>query len=89
MLIEAQHFRLIGPTGAVAEHFQNADEDSIYGKLYKHNMLGLKSFFSTVDGLELLEKGDKVAFFINGAKVRARKDYHCKVNISCHIVYDP
>ena len=50
-------------------------------------MLGPESFFSTVDGLKILQKGDKVAFFTNGANVRARKDYHCKVNDSCYHEY--
>ena len=81
------HFRLIGPIGAPAQYFQNADENSIYGKLYENNMLGQESFFSTFDGLEILQKGDKVAFFTNGANVRARKDYHCKVKDSCYHKY--
>ena len=50
-------------------------------------MLGPESFFSTVDGLEILQKGDKVAFFTNGANVRARKDYNCKVKDLRHHKY--
>ena len=43
-------------------------------------MFGVKSFVSTDNGLKRLEKDDKVAFLTNGANVRARTDYHCKVN---------
>ena len=79
--ITIQHYRLIGSLGVEAFiDFQNGDQDSIYRKLYEHKMFGVKSFVSTDNGLKRLEKDDKVAFLTNGANVRARKDYHCKVN---------
>ena len=77
-----QHLRLIGPPSHVAlsQRFQNAEKDSIYGKIYKNNMNGLKSFFkSTENGLEHLVKGDKIAFIGDGEFVKAHKNHQCEV----------
>ena len=48
------NFRLIGPPSdfALSLLFQNSKKDSIYGKLYKNNMEGPKSFYKDRNALE-------------------------------------
>ena len=74
------NFRLIGPpsTWVLSQTFQNAKEESIYGKLYKKNMDGLKSFYEIEDGLEHISKHDFVAM-IYDEPFHSFKEYNCKV----------
>ena len=63
----------------MSQRFQNAKEDSTYGRLYKNKMNGLKSFFEIEDGLKHLVKREKIAFIADGDIIRAHKHYQCKV----------
>ena len=73
--------RLIAPPsgGALSQLIQNAKEDSVFGKLYRNNMDGLKSFFTKRDGLEHLVNTEKTAFIQNGVVINSYTEYHCKV----------
>ena len=72
--------RLVGPpsTWVLSQTFQQASEESIYGRLYKHNMEGLNSFFLPKDALELVINKDSVAMFFDDP-IYSFKEYHCKV----------
>ena len=61
--------------------FQNAGNDSIYGKLYEKNMDGLNSFFEVEDGLESIAKKDFFAMIYNNP-IHSYEKYHCKVKIN-------
>ena len=75
------NFRLIGPPSdfALSLLFQNSKKDSIYGKLYKNNMEGPKSFYKDRNALEQLVESGKVAFVQAGDMINFHEDYHCKV----------
>ena len=72
--------RLVGPpsTWVLSQIFQQASEESIYGRLYKHNMEGLNSFFLPKDALKLVIDKDSVAMFFDDP-IYFFKEYHCKV----------
>ena len=72
--------RLLGPpsTWVIATTFTQADEESIYGRLYKNNMDGLNSFFPTKIALGLVVSKDSHAFF-NDEPIYSFKQHHCKV----------
>ena len=74
---------LIGPpsTWLLSRQFQTAEEESIYGKLYKKNMDGLNSFYDALDGLEKLVNEDSVAL-IAGIEILSIFVCRCKP-ISC------
>ena len=75
-------FRLIGPPSDYAFsqvfHLYGKGE-TIYNKLYKNNMEGLKSFYTNEAGLEYLVSSDSVAFVQDGNEVWSFTNYHCKV----------
>jgi hypothetical protein len=75
-------FRLIGPpsTWIMAQKFQTANQDSIYGRLYKNNMDGLDSFCTLENGLEYVLKNDKVALIFE-EPIYSYQQYHCKVKL--------
>ena len=59
----------------------NADENSIWGRLY-HNKMDEKSFLSFEDGVTDLMNNKKVAYLQNGEELRYFDEYHCKVSDS-------
>ena len=65
-----------------------ANENSIWGKLYQNKMDGLDSFYSFKNGLEHILNKSKVAYLQNGEQIRYFEDYHCKVRtINIHQIY--
>ena len=73
--------RLIGPPidWASAQVFIQANEESIYGKLFKNNMDGLNSFYPVVEGIDYLLNSDtEVASFLF-INVHSFQEYQCKV----------
>ena len=78
---EKSFFRVVGPpsTWILSQTFQQANEESIYGRLYKNNMDGLNSFFQPKDALKLVIDKDSVAMFYD-LPMYSFKEYHCKVN---------
>ena len=75
-------FRLIGPpsTWIMSQKFQTANQDSIYGRLYKNNMDGLDSFCTLENGLEYVLQNDKVALIFE-EPIYSYQQYHCKVQL--------
>ena len=73
--------RLIGPPKdwASSQVFLQANEESIYGKLFKNNMDGLNSFRPVVEGMDYLVNSDtEVALFLF-INVHSFQEYQCKV----------
>ena len=72
--------RLIGPpsTWILSQTFQQASEESIYGRLYKNNMDGLNSFFQPKNALEHVINKDSVALVYDDP-IYSFKEYHCEV----------
>ena len=65
-----------------------ANENSIWGKLYQNKMDGLDSFYPFKNGLEHILNKSKVAYLQNGEQIRYFEDYHCKVRtINIHHIY--
>ena len=65
-----------------------ANENSIWGKLYQNKMDGLDSFYPFKNGLEHILNKSKVAYLQNGEQIRYFEDYHCKVRtINIHRIY--
>ena len=58
---------------------RNADENSIWGKLYRKKM-DEESFLSFKDGAETIIDDGKVALLQNGEELRYFDEYHCKVS---------
>ena len=56
-----------------------ANENSIWGKLYQNKMDGSDSFYPFKNGLEHILNKSKVAYLQNGEQIRYFEDYHCKV----------
>ena len=72
--------RLIGPPSdyALSQLFIKGNE-TIYGKIYKHNMAGLESFYPIEDGLEFVANNESKLAFIESDPVHSYKQSHCKV----------
>ena len=63
----------------MSQKFQTANQDSIYGRLYKNNMDD-QSFFALEKGLEYVMKNDKVALIFE-EPIYSYQQYHCKVQL--------
>ena len=88
---EKSFIRVVGPpsTWILSQTFQQANEESIYGRLYKNNMDGLNSFFQPKDALKLVIDKDSVAMFYDDP-IYSFKEYHCKVNsIQSNLIWVP
>ena len=81
---------LISPPKAwsMTRTLTEANENSIWGKLYQNKMDGLDSFYPFKNGLEHILNKSKVAYLQNGEQIRYFEDYHCKVRtINIHHIY--
>ena len=85
-------FRLIGPPldWALSQPFQSGREDSIYKKLYKKNMDGIKPFDGIENGLVRLVKSEAQAL-INNVPIHNYEGFHCMVstyNFILHVLFE-
>ena len=81
MYISTCFISLISPPKAwtMTRTLTEANENSIWGKLYQNKMDGLDSFYAFENGLEHILNKSKVAYLQNGEQIRYFEDYHCKV----------
>ena len=78
----ASDYKLIGPPSsyAISQFFINAEENSIYDKLYKNNMFGLESFYPLDKGIGTIIQGRKMALISLGDPIRFYTNYHCQAS---------
>ena len=82
-MISLYLYRLTCPPSdwASSQLFIQGKNDTIYGKLYKNKMNGLKSFYSSLEaGMDhVLNSNQKIAYFQDNDYVNSVKNTHCKV----------
>ena len=66
--------------------FIQANEESIYGKLFKNNMEGLSSFYPIIEGIDYLVNSDTEVALFQFQDINSFEKYNCKVKTSKKIV---
>ena len=66
------------PTWVLSQMFRFGPEESIWRRLFKHNMDGLKSLGEVTDQLDKLVKSDSSAMILE-SPTHKYKEYHCRV----------